>query len=130
MGDLTGNGKPRLSVFKGREAKLNRAILIILAWESGLSIRQVCRKVRTLKGLEHTRYRVVNRRMKALQQECYLKLVEVKRTQQGFQANHYEPTTKAYLAIALESVDFEALIKSTKEAELGTLLATILDFMS
>ena len=124
---MTGNGKPRLSVFKGREAKLNRAILYILAWESGLSIRQVCKKVRTHKGLENTRYRVVNRRVKALQQEGYLELAEIEEMRRGFQAKHFEPTTKAYVALALEAVDFNALLQSSKEEKLTTLLAIILD---
>jgi len=124
---MARNGKPRLSVFKGREAKLNKAILHILALESGLSIRQVCRKVRTYKGLEHTRYRVVNRRIKALEQEGCLELVEAKKTWQGFKAKHYELTVKAYLALAIETVDFEALLNSEKQEKMAALLASILD---
>ncbi|MEM2889080.1 MAG: hypothetical protein QXR42_06335 [Candidatus Bathyarchaeia archaeon] len=121
------NGKPRLSVFKGREARLNRMVLLILGQEGQLSIRQVYKKARAFKGLGHVRYRVVNRRMKALEREGYIELAEARKVQQGFTAKHYQPTTKAYLALALETADFEAVLRSEKEQELTTLLATIMD---
>ncbi|MBS7657088.1 hypothetical protein KEJ33_04105 [Candidatus Bathyarchaeota archaeon] len=81
------NGKPRLSVFKGREARLNRMVLLILGQEGQLSIRQVYKKARAFKGLGHVRYRVVNRRMKALEREGYIELAEVKKAQRGM-INH------------------------------------------
>lgn len=127
---MARNGNPRLSVFKGREAKLNRAIFLVLADESPLSIRQVCKKVRNFRDFRYTQYRVVNRRVKALQQEGYLKLVEVKITLQGFQSKQFELTSRAYLAFVLESVDFDALIQSKKEEKLITLLATILEVIN
>jgi hypothetical protein len=64
-----------ISVFKGREAKLNKAIFLILAKESPLNIRQIYKKVRAQKNLEGSRYRVINRRIKALEEEDYLKQV-------------------------------------------------------
>ena len=123
---MTGNGKPRLSVFKGREAKLNRDILQVLSLESSLNIRQVYKKVRTHKGLEHTQYRVVNRRIKILEKEGYVKLIKIKKTPQGLIAKHYEPTTKTYFVLALEAVDFDAFIQLAEETELTTLLAAII----
>jgi DNA-binding Lrp family transcriptional regulator len=124
---MTGNGKPKLSVFKGREAKLNRAVLLVLAQESPLSIRQVYKRVRACKGFRHTRYRVVNRRMKSLENEGYIEHVATEKRPQGFVARICQPTTKAYVALALEAVNFNALIGSTKEDKLTALLATILD---
>ena len=126
---MTRNEKPGLSVFKGREAKLNRAILFVLANESSLSIRQVCKRVRSFKDLRYTKYRVVNRRMKALQREGYLELVEVKRIRQGFQAKHYEPTIKFIIALTMKIVDLNPFLQSAEETEMSTLLAALLNFI-
>jgi hypothetical protein len=124
---MTQNGKPNLSVFKGREAKLNRVILLILAQESPLSIRQVCKRVRACKGLHHTRYRVVNRRMKSLENEDFIEIVITKKRPQGFVARLCQPTIKTYVALALEAVDFNTIVQTTNEAKLTTLLAAVMD---
>ena len=126
---MTRNEKPKLSVFKGREAKLNRAILFVLANECPLSIRQVCKRVRNFRDLRYTEYRVVNRRVKALQREGYLELVEVKRTRQGFQAKHYEPTIRSYIALTMKIVNLNTFIQSAEETEMTTLLAAFLNFI-
>ena len=126
---MARNEKPKLAVFKGREAKLNRAIIFVLANESPLSIRQVCKRVRSFRDLRYTKYRVVNRRMKALQREGYLELVEVKRTRQGFQAKHYEPTIRSYIALTMKIVNLNTFIQSAEETEMTTLLAAFLNFI-
>ena len=126
---MTRNGKPKLSVFKGREAKLNKAILFVLTNESPLSIRQVCKRVRSLRDLRYTKYRVVNRRMKALQREGYLELVEVKRTRQGFQSKHYEPTIRSYIALTMKIVNLNTFIQSAEETEMTTRLAALMNFI-
>ena len=120
---MAGNGKPRLSVFKGREAKLNRAVLLILSQESPLSIRQVHKKVRTYRGLNHTRYRVVNRRMKSLEEEGYIERVRTEKIQQGFIAKLYQMTLRAYLAFALDCTDINELILSAEESHITSILA-------
>jgi len=127
VGGVTKNGKPKLSVFSGREAKLNKVILLILTQECPQSIRQVYKGVITLKDFDHTRYRVVNRRMKSLEKEGFIEQIITEKKSQWFVAKLFQPTIRAYTALVLEAVNYNALIQSTKEAELTALLATILD---
>jgi DNA-binding Lrp family transcriptional regulator len=122
---MARNGIPRLSVFKGREAKLNRAVLLILSQENPLSIRQIHKKVRTYRGLNHTRYRVVNRRMKSLEEEGYIERVRTEKMQQGFIAKLYQMTLRAYLAFALDCTDIDELVRSAKEPDITSILAVL-----
>jgi hypothetical protein len=63
-----------LSVFKGREAKLNRAILEILIRKDCKTIYDIHKQVRLGKDLKGTYYGKVNKRVKALEQTGYLNL--------------------------------------------------------
>jgi hypothetical protein len=123
---MTQNGKLKLSVFKGREAKLNRAILLILARESPLNMRQVYKRVRTYKDLSHTRYRVVNRRMKLLKDEGLLEQVRVEKMPQGFVAKLYQLNVRACLALTLEHIDLDEFIRSATESEVISVLTSLL----
>jgi len=125
VGDMAKNGGTRISVFKGREARLNRAILLILSHESPLNIRQVYKRVRTHKGLQHVRYRVVNRRMKALEKEGYIEQVGKEKTPQGFVAKLYQTTFRAFLAFALYCIDLNEFVRAADESELVTMLAVL-----
>ena len=114
-------------MFSGREAKLNKVILLILTQEYPQSIRQVYKRVITLKDFDHTRYRVVNRRMKSLEKEGFIEQIITEKKSKWFVAKLFQPTIRAYTALVLEAVNYNALIQSTKEAELTALLANILD---
>jgi hypothetical protein len=52
----------RVSVFKGHEARLNRAIFHILALKGPQTICDIHKEVKTQRGLKHTKYINVNRR--------------------------------------------------------------------
>jgi hypothetical protein len=84
-----------LSVFKGREAKINKAIFWILAHESPLTIYEICKKVRTQKSLRYTRYSVVNRRVRSLEELSYIEKAGPKKTRAGFEAQLYQITFRA-----------------------------------
>ncbi len=62
----------KLSVFKGREAKLNRVIFHALATKEPQTIYDIHKQIRTLKGLRHTKYTNVSRRVRALEEAYYL----------------------------------------------------------
>lgn len=114
----------RLSVFKGREAKLNKAIFHILALKSPLTIYEVCKEVKTQKGLKHTKYTNVNRRVGALEDLGYLEKVGTRKTQAGFQAVLYQLTSRAYLALLLNQVNLDKFIQTaSKEGIITTLSA-------
>ena len=115
----------RIPIFKGREAKLNRAIFHILALRGPLTIYDIHKQVKVQRKLRHARYASVNKRVRSLEKLGYIKKTGVKRTTAGFKASIYELTTKAYLAILLNSINLEDLLKRVDEATASAILATI-----
>jgi len=105
----------KLSVFKGREARLNRAIFQSLALKGAQTIYDIHKHLRTFRGLKYTYYGNVNKRVRALQQLGYVKEVKVKSTKAGFEATEYELTTRTYLALMLDSINLEDLLNRMDE---------------
>lgn len=103
-----------LSVFKGREAKLNRAIIQVLAVEEPQTTRALHKKITQIKGLRDTSYSTVNKRVRDLEQRGYIKKVEVKERRGGI-TNYYELPPKAYLASFLSSTNFENLLSRVND---------------
>lgn len=115
----------RISVFKGREAKLNCAIFQILAVESPLTIYDVCKKIKTKKDLRHTKYTNVNRRIKELKKSGYLQTNGIRKTKAGFQTILYQMTTRAYLAVALNVLDLDNFIQTVNEENATVMIAVL-----
>jgi len=113
----------RLSVFKGREARLNRAIFQSLALEGAQTIYDIHKHVKTRRGMKYTYYGNVNKRVRALQQLGYVKEVKVKSTKAGFEATEYELTTRTYLALMLDSINLENLLNRMDEDVASEILA-------
>jgi Trm5-related predicted tRNA methylase len=105
----------KLSVFKGREARLNRAIFQSLALKGAQTIYDIHKHMRTFRGLKYTYYGNVNKRVRALRQQGYVKEVNVKSTKAGFEATEYELTTRTYLALMLDSTNLEDLLNRMDE---------------
>ena len=122
----------RLSAFKHRGAKLNRAIFQILAIKGPLTAYQVYKHIRERKEFEGKHYSVINRRIRKLQGQGYLKIVGETRTKAGFQASLYELTAKAYLALLLKNINFETLLERINEQTALALIAELvkLKYMS
>lgn len=115
----------RISVFKGREAKLNRLIFQILALEGPLTIYEVCQRIKAKRGLKHTKYTNVNRRVRALKKSGYLQKVGVRKTKAGFQSILYQMTAKAYLAILLNELDLDKFIRTVNKECAITAIAVL-----
>jgi hypothetical protein len=115
----------KLSVFKGREAKLNRAIFQSLALKGAQTIYDIHKHVKTFRGLKYTYYGNVNKRVRALQQQGYLKEVNIRSTKAGFEATEYELTTRTYLALMLDSINLEDLLNRIDEDVASEILAAI-----
>ena len=111
--------KPRtgakLSVFKGREARLNRAIFQTLALKGPQTIYGIHKEVKKRRGFKYTRYPTVLKRVKALEETAYLKRTTPKKTAGGFEITVYELAARAYLTIILDSIGLEELIKKMSE---------------
>ena len=115
----------RISVFKGREAKLNRAIFHILALKDPLTIYGIYKEVKTRRQFRRTRYASVNKRVRSLEEAGYVRKIGVKITKAGFKASIYELTARAYLAMRLDSINPEDLLMHVDEATALTILGLI-----
>ena len=115
----------RISVFKGREAKLNKAIFHILALKGPLTIYGIHKEIKTQRGFRNTRYASVNKRVRFLEESGYIKKIGIKKTKAGFQASIYELTTKAYLAILLNSINLDKLLMHVDDAAAQTIIGAI-----
>ena len=115
----------KLSVFKGREARLNRAIFQSLALKGAQTIYDIHKHVRTFRGLKYAYYGNVNKRVRTLEQLGFVKEVGVKSTKAGFEAIEYELTIRAYLALMLDSINLEDLLNRMDEDVASEILAAI-----
>ena len=112
-----------LSVFKGKEAKLNRAIFQVLAAKGGKTVYDIHKQIRLGKKLKGTHYANVNKRVKALEQANYLKKVDQQTTKAGFQTTIYDISPKAYVALALNALNIEDLLDALEEDWANEILA-------
>jgi len=106
----------RISVFKGREARLNFAVFHILALKGPQTLYEAFKEVKTQKGLKNTKYTNVNRRVRILEESGYLEKVGTRKTQAGFQATLYQITARAYLAFLLNQINLDDFIATADEA--------------
>jgi DNA-binding Lrp family transcriptional regulator len=112
----------KISVLKGREAKLNYAIFHILALKGPLTIYDIHKEVKIRRRLKHLRYATVNKRVRALEESGYIKKIGVKKTKAGFEAAIYELTARAYLAVLLSQINMDLFLE---EAEDDTVLSAL-----
>lgn len=112
-------------VFKGRTRQLTKAIFWTLALKGPSTAYDICREVRTQKALKYTRYSVVNRRVRTLEELSYVEKVGTKNTKAGFKAPLYQLTVRAYLAIVLNQINLEHFIEGAEENAVLSALATL-----
>jgi predicted transcriptional regulator len=116
----------RISVFKGREARLNFAIFHILALKGPQTIYDIHKELKAQKGLRYIRYATVNKRIRLLKESGYINKIGVKKTKAGFQASVYELTARAYLAMLLNFINLDDLLMKVDEATASEILAAIM----
>jgi DNA-binding PadR family transcriptional regulator len=116
----------RISIFRGRDARLNKAIFWILAQQGPLTIYDVWRKLRTQRDFAYIPYNTVNRRVRALEEHGYIEKIGQRRTKTGFVAVLYQLTTRTYLAIVLDRIDMDDFIEKAPEAMTLTALAALI----
>jgi len=73
------------------------------------------------------RYASINKRVRNLEEEGYLKKAGVRETKAGFEAETYEITFRANLAILLDYVNLDDLCMKVDETMAQTLLAAMLN---
>ncbi len=115
-----------LSVFKGREATLNRAILQDLGLNGSQTVYEIHKAVTKQKKLKGLRYASVNKRTKALEELRYIQKVGFRKTKAGFNATLYEISTVGYLILALRVVQLEDLLRKLDEAQIITSIGLLM----
>jgi DNA-binding Lrp family transcriptional regulator len=115
----------RISVFKGREAKLNFAVFHVLALKGPQTIYDIHKEVKAQRGLRQTRYASVNKRVRFLEESGYIKKIGIKKTKAGFEASIYELNVKGYLAILLNQINLDDFLKRVDDAAASTILGAI-----
>jgi len=105
----------RISVFKGREARLNKAIFQTLAQHSPMTIYDVWQKLRHQRDFAYIRYHIVNRRVRALEKQGFIERVGERRTKTGFAAAFYRLAARAHLAMVLDKISLDDFIEKASE---------------
>lgn len=115
-----------LSVFKEREAKLNRAIIFVLNQRGSMVIYDITKLLRKQKTFRYTRYTTVNRRVKALKASGYLEEAGTRKVRSGQQSTLYQATTRAQVALIFSRISLDEFIKTADEETLETELSALL----
>ena len=111
-----------LSVFKGRQARLNHAIFKALEDQSPMAIWDIFRQVTSIKGTKRTKYAVVNSRVKDLEAGNYLLKAGIRDTKQGNKTVLFRTTAKAKLALALTSKNIDDFLNEIDEEAASKIL--------
>ncbi len=111
-----------LSVFKGREARLNLAIFASLSLLHPQTIKDLQRKISKKPKLHGVHYASLNKRMSQLEKTQYLKKAKA-----DSRAAAYELRPKAYLAMLLDSYTPEDLLDIVTDKSASILLLAILN---
>ncbi|PVX25738.1 MAG: hypothetical protein CW691_03620 [Candidatus Bathyarchaeum sp.] len=98
------------SVFKGKEAKLNRAIFQVLAQKSPQTAWELFNQLTKQKRLSDLKYWVLIRRIKKLQESDFLMKVGETKTMPGTETGQYQLTPRAELAIVLDQLDLDKFL--------------------
>ena len=116
----------RIAVFRGRDARLNKAIFWILAQQGPLTIYDAWRKLRTQRDFAYIPYNTVNRRVRALEEHGYIEKSGERKTKTGFAAKLYQLTARAYLAMLLKRIDLDEFIEKATDSKILSALATFI----
>jgi len=115
----------KLQVFKGREARLNKAVFRILAFRGPRAIYALLGEIKKQRGFTDTRYGVVRLRVEALEKQDYLMIVGVEKTHVGSYAPVYQMTPRAELALTLSRTDLDRLVREADYAKVIQMLETL-----
>ncbi|MEM3696748.1 MAG: hypothetical protein QXQ94_04490 [Candidatus Bathyarchaeia archaeon] len=115
----------RVSIFKGREARVNKAIFRTLAMQSPLTIYDIWRKLRTQSDFAYIRYHIVNRRVRTLKEQGVIEKIGERKTKNGFQAILYQLTLRAYSSILLDKLDMDFFLKKASSDEILLMLVIL-----
>ena len=116
--------KVSLSVFRGKEAKHNYAILCSLKQKSPQTAWEIFIQFKKQKKMADLTYTTLLRRMPALLKQDYLMIVGEKDTMPGTETALYQLTPRAELAITLSEINLDTFVKEAGYSRILSALET------
>ena len=108
----------RLKVFSGKEASLNRVILLILYHKKLLAKYDVFLEIRNIKGFKHEDSKTVYRRMDALNKEGWIAEKGTRPAKVQGESILYELTLKGKAALRLDNKSMDDFLKTATNEQL------------
>jgi len=108
----------RLKVFSGKEARLNRVILLILSSEKLLTKYEVFVEVRHVKGFRHVTSKTVYRRMESLKSQGMIVQKGTKLAKPGWTSDLFSISLKGKAVLKLGEKSIEALLEAATDEQL------------
>jgi len=108
----------RLKVFSGKEASLNRVILLILLSKKLLAKYDVFLEIRNIKGFKHEDSKTVYRRMEALEQERWICQKGTRPAKVLGESILYELTLRGKAALTLDQKNMEDFLRTATDEQL------------
>lgn len=108
----------KLRVFSGKEATLNRVILLILRSKKLLAKYDVFLEIRKIKGFKHEDSKTVYRRMEALNQEGWIAQKGTRPGKVRGESMLYELTAKGEAALKLDEKSVEEFLNTATNEQL------------
>ena len=115
-----------LSVFKGKEAKLNRAIFQALSLHGPLKKYGIHKNLIKQRKPKKKHYGNVSKRVNALEQSGFLERIDLGRMEAGSEAIVYELKPRAYLAFLFDSLGLENVLGRLDDEFAAEVLAAVL----
>ena len=108
----------RLKVFSGKEASLNRVILLILRSKKLLAKYDVYLEIRNIKGFKHKDSKTIYRRIEALSEEGWIAQKVTRPAKVQGESLLYELTLKGKAALKLDQKSIEDFPKTATDEQL------------
>ena len=108
----------RLKVFSGKEASLNRVILLILHRKKLLAKYDVFLEIRNIKGFKHEDSKTIYRRMDALNKEGWIAQKGTRPAKVQGESILYEVTMKGKAALKLDQKSIEDFFQTATDEKL------------
>ncbi len=112
----------KLEVFSGRQARLNVIIFLVLYSKKLLSSYDIYLEIKRIKGYRHTRYQSIDRRVKALYQQGWLKKDGIRLAKAHFLLPLYALSIRARAALAISKTDLNVFIHIAPESKLEIII--------
>ncbi|MCL4429845.1 MAG: hypothetical protein M1167_03735 [Chloroflexi bacterium] len=121
MARKQSKGTP-LNVFSGKEATLNRVILLILFSGQLLAKYDLFLIIRKTKGFRNKDVRTIYRRVDVLEKGGWIAKEGEKRTKPGWPSELYKISLKGKAALKLDQKSIEKFLESATDTELSELI--------